>query len=237
MSLDMRELPKNPYASGAADGHDASEGQRTMGVADLRTGVRGGHRYAEGDKLALITLRPKVPMGAIQAMGYVCALGAVEALHALGVGYAAVGWPTDIADSRTYRLVARLRMHASYDRGMVVTCDIEAAEQAGLLRNVAPTELATELERCILTRIAAWEQRILAGAGTSGPLAPVLAEYFDAVALLGHRVNVLYPNGRLKAEGDFVGVDIWGRATVRTDEGEELEFPPEQLRIAPSQWS
>lgn len=213
---------------------DGTPGQH---LAAGLSGARSGYARADGDVLAQIILRPKVPMGAIQAMGYVCVLGAVEALHALGVGYASIAWPTDVADARTYRHIARLRMHAGYDRGMVVRCEVVAAEQAGLLRAIAPEELAAELERCILMRVASWEEHILAGQGAAGPLAPVLADYFDAVALLGHHVAVLYPNGRTMAEGEFCGVDIWGRATVRTADGQELEFPPEQARIAASQWS
>ena len=40
---------------------------------------------AAGDVLAELTLRPQVPMGAFQALGYVCAMGAVEGLRAAGV--------------------------------------------------------------------------------------------------------------------------------------------------------
>ena len=39
------------------------------------------------------------------------------------------------------------------------------------------------------------------------------------------------PNGLPLAVGVFAGLDIWGRATIKTDAGEQ-EFPPEAVRIA-----
>ena len=66
--------------------------------------------------------------------------------------------------------------------------------------------------------------------GAAGPLAPVLGEYFDMVPLLGRQVAAVSPNGLPLAVGVFAGLDIWGRATIKTDAGEQ-EFPPEAVRI------
>ena len=76
------------------------------------------------------------------------------------------------------------------------------------------------------------------GAGAAGMFASVtvdieraaLGEYFDMVPLLGRQVAAVSPNGLPLAVGVFAGLDIWGRATIKTDAGEQ-EFPPEAVRI------
>ncbi|WP_347494068.1 hypothetical protein [Collinsella aerofaciens] len=50
------------------------------------------------------------------------------------------------------------------------------------------------------------------------------------VPLLGRQVAAVSPNGLPLAVGVFAGLDIWGRATIKTDAGEQ-EFPPEAVRI------
>ena len=44
----------------------------------------------------------------------------------------------------------------------------------------------------------------------------------------------VYPNGNEMARGTFAGVDIWGRATLITSDGHEVEFSPEQAGIRPA---
>lgn len=184
--------------------------------------------------LAEVTLRPQVPMGAFHALGYVCAMGAAEGLQAAGVAFAGVGWPQDVVDTRTYRALATLQMHAGYNKGMFATCTVLAGPQVGLLRNLDDEALAQALAAGIEARVASWEQQIAAGAGKAGPLAPVLSEYFDLVALMGKPAEAVYPNGNVMARGTFAGVDIWGRATLVTADGHEVEFSPEQARIRPA---
>lgn len=187
-----------------------------------------------GEVLAELTLRPQVPMGAFHALGYVCALGAVEGLHGMGVDFASIGWPQDVVDARSYRPLLSLHMRAGYDRGMFATCTARAAQQVGLLRRHPDAELAEAIERGVSARVALWEERIVAGAGVAGPLAPVLSEYFDQVPLLGKQAAAVYPNGNEMARGTFAGVDIWGKATLVTPDGRELELSPEQARIRPA---
>lgn len=193
----------------------------------------GGIR-AVGDELACVTLRPQVPMGAFHALGYVCAMGAAEGLREAGVSFAAVGWPQDVVDARSLRPLASLQMHAGYDRGIYATCSVVASQQIGLLRALSNEDLAAALAQGVEARVASWEQRIAAGGGVAGPLAPVLSEYFDLVALLGRPAVAVYPNGNEMARGTFAGVDIWGRATLVTEDGQELEFPPERAGIRPA---
>ena len=184
--------------------------------------------------LAEVTVRPQVPMGAFHALGYVCAMGVAEGLRAAGVSFAGIGWPQDVVDARTFRQLASLRMHAGYDKGMCGTCTVVAGQQIGLLRDMIDAEIAAAIETGVQQRVASWEQAIIAGGGVAGPLAPVLSEYFDLVPLLGNPAVAVYPNGNEMARGTFGGVDIWGRATLVTDDGRELEFPPEQAGIRPA---
>ena len=187
-----------------------------------------------GDVLAEVTVRPQVPMGAFHALGYVCAMGVAEGLREVGVGFAGIGWPQDVVDTRTFRQIATLRMHAGYDKGMFGTCTVVAGQQIGLLRDHADDELTAAIEVGVQTRVASWEQAIAAGGGVAGPLAPVLSEYFELVPLLGHPAQAVYPNGNVMAEGTFAGVDIWGRATIVTAGGQEVEFSPEQAGVRPA---
>ncbi|MBQ6524611.1 MAG: hypothetical protein IJI12_08150 [Atopobiaceae bacterium] len=189
---------------------------------------------AAGDVLAEVTVRPQVPMGAFHALGYVCAMGAAEGLRAVGVSFAGIGWPHDVVDVRTYRPLLKLQMHAGYNKGMYATCTVLAAQQVGLLRDMSDEELAQALQEGIEARVSSWEQQIASGAGAAGPLAPVLSEYFDMVPLLGNPAMAVYPNGNEMARGTFAGVDIWGRATLITSDGHEVEFSPEQAGIRPA---
>ena len=173
-------------------------------------------------------------MGAFHALGYVCAMGAVDGLREAGVEFAAIGWPQDVVDGRTYRPLFSLQMHAGYNKGMFGECTVVADRQIALLRAMDDAQLSEALTRGIEARVASWEAQIVAGAGKAGPLAPVLSEYFDMVALLGKPARAVYPNGNEMARGTFAGVDIWGRATLVTDGGREVEFSPEQAGIEPA---
>ena len=184
--------------------------------------------------LAEVTLRPQVPMGAFQALGYVCAMGVAEGLRRAGVSFAAVGWPDDVVDGRTDQPLCTLRMRGGYDRGMYAVCTVSGARQVGLLREISDEALSAAIEAGVTERVGGWEAAVAAGAGAAGPLAPVLSDYFDLVALMGRDVVAVYPNGNEMARGRLAGVDVWGRATLVTATGDELEFPPEKARLLPA---
>ena len=95
---------------------------------------------------------------------------------------------------------------------------------------MADEALIEALTAAVLTRVDAWAVAANTPQGAAGPLAPVLGEYFDMVPLLGRQVAAVSPNGLPLAVGVFAGLDIWGRATIKTDAGEQ-EFPPEAVRI------
>ncbi|MBR1829366.1 MAG: hypothetical protein IJ781_07645 [Atopobiaceae bacterium] len=178
-----------------------------------------------GEVLASVELRPAVPMGAYHALGYICVLGAVEALRAqeFDVG---IGWPFSIVDAQTYAALAEVRVRAGYDEGMFARCEVVALQEGA-----APFP-ADVLVAGVTSRVDAWASDVAAGRAKAGPVAPVLSDYFDLVPLLGRPVRAFYPNGRVMAQGTFAGIDIWGRATLRTGDGRELEFAPEQASIA-----
>lgn len=174
----------------------------------------------------LVTVRPEVPMGAFHGIGYVCTLGVVDALRASNVD-AGVAWPFGVVDAATGAPLADVRTRAGYDEGMFATCEVWAREAACL-------PAADVLAAGITARVDAWAQDVRVGRAKAGPLAPILSDYYDATALMGRPVQVLYPNGNVMARGTFVGLDVWGRATLRTDDGREIEFAPEQASIRPA---
>ena len=180
-----------------------------------------------GEVLASVELRPAVPMGAYHALGYVCVLGATEVLRRKGMD-AGIGWPFSIVDAQTLTTLAEVRVRAGYDEGMFARCEVVATGDD------ATTLSSDGLAEGIVSRVEAWAGDVAASRAKAGPVAPVLSDYFDLVPLLGRQVRALYPNGKVMARGTFAGIDIWGRATLRTDDGRELEFAPEQASIVPA---
>ena len=161
-----------------------------------------------------LMLRPCVGMQQIVATPYVVALGLVDALPGVRIA-----WPFGLQDLQTGERVGGVSAHAGYDEeGMFVRMAIEApVEDDGV-------------EQAVRTRVAAWASA-LSDRPRLAPLAPVLSDYADALAKLGQAVCVVYPNGKPYALGVFVGIDVWGRATVRLADGAEIDFPPERFCI------
>lgn len=164
-----------------------------------------------------LTLRPAVPMGFVTGVPYVCALGVARLLDAR------VAWPHEVVSAEGEPLVA-VDARAGYDDGGVfVRCDL--AWDAGRGFDAVALEQAAEAS------VRAWEGAYADGRGIAGPLASVLSDYFDALLGMGERAEVLRA-GRVIGRGTLAGVDVWGRATVRLEGGEqELELAPEQARL------
>lgn len=133
--------------------------------------------------------------------------------------------------------------------------EADAAASAGDVSDAAPSACATDADTCygdsagecavcglsfadfapelaasIVRRVDAWAAALAANKAVAGPLAPVLNEYFDMVPALGHRAAAVSPNGHPLAIGTFAGIDVWGRATIKTTV-DEREFAPEVARI------
>ena len=157
-------------------------------------------------------LRPRVPMGFIDGTTFVAALGAAEALGAH------VAWPNAVVDGAGAEL-ARVTCRAGYDdEGIYVTCEIDgdAADDA--------------VADAVAARVDAWGEAVAAG-GKAGPLAAVLEDYFDACLLMGKPVRVVRRDGSTACEGVLAGMDIWGRVTVKLDDGREVEVAPGQAAV------
>lgn len=163
-------------------------------------------------------------MGYLTGVPYVCALGIAEALDAR------VCWPHDVVTPEGDPL-ASVRARAGYDdEGVFVAVDVDVVEVPA--DGWAETDAAA-LEQAARSRVDAWAEGVSAGRSAAGPLAAVLSDYFDALLGTGGPVEVVL-GGRVAARGTLAGVDVWGRATVRTDNGQELEVAPEQATLRPA---
>ena len=169
--------------------------------------------------IASFTLRPAVPMGHVTGVPFVVALAVARELGAR------LRWPHEVVD-KDGEPVALVRGRAGYDdEGMFVTCQISPSGEKDLD--------AAALEGAARAGVTAWGAAVSAGRAAAGPLAPVLSDYFDALLGMGEKVEVVRA-GRVLARGALVGVDVWGRATVRLDDGaQELEIAPEQADLRP----
>ena len=151
----------------------------------------------------------------------------------MGVSGVAVGWPADVVLEDGTGLVTRMRTSAGYAEGMFVVCSLSFDVEGGVHADALPDDekVADAVCGAVLGRVNAWAAAVGAGRAVAGPLAPVLSDYFDRVALMGKPVELVYPNGRVAMRGTLAGVDVWGRATVRNELGGEVEVSPEQASI------
>ena len=187
---------------------------RAAGAAE-EAGLAGAATEEVAARCELV-LRPRVGMQQYASVPHVVALGVCDALPDR-----AIAWPHGIADATTGELLCSLKAHAGYD------------DEGMYARVSMPAELLTDsVEAAVRARLDAWANA-LAGRPRLAPLAPVLSDYADRLVLLGCRVHVTYPNGAPYVTGEFVGIDVWGRATVRLANGTTLEFPPERYNISP----
>ena len=198
--------------------------------------------HANNSLVFSVVVRPSVGMQAFHALPFVAAMGLMDALAGtlddagLGLsGKVGIQWPSDIVcgapDFET--LLAGVNVNGGAGAaGMfaAVTVAVEVDQLAGLGVTAADEELVLRLSGAIVRRVDAWAVLADTPQGKMGPLAPVLSEYFDMVPLLGHQAAAVSPNGLPLAVGVFAGLDIWGRATLKTDAGEQ-EFPPEAVKI------
>lgn len=249
---DVMELGRGSAPHGAcvaAHEQTAGRGRRGHGWGSPSTGL-----YLS------VLLRPDVPMSHYMGISAVCGVGVLDALHSLGATRAALKWPNDVvvpatdASAPDRKLAGILVEAGTGDSGMFAVCGIgvnlERPTLEGDMGSVNPLapagiadamaesavapgfdELAQAIRDAVVARVDAWAAAVNSGHAVAGPLAPVLSEYFDALPLMGARVDVVYPNGNVAATGDFVAVDVWGRATVRLGDGREVVVSSEQASL------
>lgn len=212
-----------------------------MGVAEelierARTGAPAGECViaVEGGTLRLaVLLRPAVPMSHYMGILPVCALGALEGLRPLRDDLA-LAWPGNVVvpgeGGHVAHAACTLDVHAGTgEAGMFAVCSANVL--LGWFEGASADALTRGVCTSIVSRVDAWAADVAAGRGAAGPVAPVLSDYFDALALMGHETDVVYPNGRVAARGTLTAVDVWGRATVRLADGRELVVSPEQASL------
>ncbi|MCH3925969.1 MAG: hypothetical protein LKE27_05905 [Atopobiaceae bacterium] len=186
-----------------------------------------------------VVLAPKIPMPYYESLPAVSALGVVEGLESAGAQGLSVGWPdTVVFEGAT---VGRVRAKAGYgDAGMfcaatvtltAASADVSVPALEGAFGGALPraSALAEIVREALLAECRVWEEGLQSNG--AGPMEPVLDRYFDRVHLMGETVDVVYPNGRVRAQGRFAGIDIWGRATVVLEDGSELEFAAAESQI------
>lgn len=223
---------------------------------------RRGHVWQspEGGLYISIVLRPDVPMQLFGGLPAVCALGCREALAGLGAEGIALKWPNDVIVGR--RKLAGLLVEGGYSEGgvfavvgiginVVPATELKASvdgAQDGSARPLAPAylvdcfaegalppfeDIATAVRDGVVSRVDAWADEVRAGHAQAGPLAPVLSDYFDAIPMLGTQVQAMLPDGQVFITGTFAGIDVWGKATVVTPDGAEMEISSEQASLRP----
>lgn len=198
--------------------------------------------------------RPQVPMGFLGSLDTVAGLGAVEGLRTLGVP-ARLALPAIIVDG-SGRFLGAARCTGGYGEGGVFAVasmavnmgegecpvpqdgpdpltPVSVVDLVGPGGAPAPADAADTVQSAMRTALDRWERGIAAGQGNAGPLGPVLGDWFDEMPLMGCGVRVLPPDGRVAAEGTLVGIDGWGRVTVRADDGRDLEFSSGQVFLRP----
>ena len=249
---DVMELGRGSAPHGAcvaAHEQTAGRGRRGHGWGSPSTGL-----YLS------VLLRPDVPMSHYMGISAVCGMGVLDALHSLGATRAALKWPNDVvvpaadAFAPDRKLAGILVEAGTGDSGMFAVCGIGVNLERPVLEGdmgsvnpLAPAgiadamaegaeapgfdELAQAIRDAVVARADAWAAAVNSGHAVAGPLAPVLSEYFDALPLMGTRVDVVYPNGNVAATGDFVAVDVWGRATVHLEDGREVVVSSEQASL------
>jgi hypothetical protein len=136
-----------------------------------------------------------------------------------------------------YQVAPQAACFEGLNEGAFVGQDLPALENSQLAPNVTQLLLAMaqRLASAIVARLDGWEAAIKAKGAAAGPLGPVLEDYFDHLALLNQKVGI-YPAqtpSTCAATGVLCGIDGWGRITVRTQDGRELEFAAEQASIRP----
>ena len=177
-----------------------------------REGVSAGWcAWSVGDASLTFSLvvRPDVNMHAFHGLPFVAAMGMMDALvgtastPGLGLaGKVGIEWPSNIVCGAP-----------AFETSLARVAVNGGAGAAGMFAAVT-----VDIERAALGELGVdMADEVLVEA-----LATAVLTRVDTWAVAANT-----PQG---AAGVFAGLDIWGRATIKTDAGEQ-EFPPEAVRI------
>lgn len=231
----------------------------TSVAARVQTAGRGrrGHKWKSLDgNLYLSTLvLPNVPSAKLSGVSVAGVLGILRGISAWCTpGTVLLKWPNDIV-SKGRKMGGILCELVDTPTGTGVVCgaglDVKAPKldepasdeptrlDAIGLEEVASTtlpqleELAEAVSSGIVESVGAWADAVRDEDEATGPLASLTKEYCARLAYMGQRVVALSHEGLLLATGSLVGVDDWGRALVRDDDGNTQRFTPEQASLRP----
>lgn len=196
-----------------------------------RDGAPAGARNVQLDAdtlLVELVVRPEVGMAFLTGVPYAAALGVADALAGLGASEVGVAWPHDVCGPDG--VMATVRTTAGYGEGMFVVCHVALG---GVTEQTADA-LADAVAEGVLAHVTSWAEGIAQAGRAATPLGPVLNELFDRMPLMGKPAEVVYPNGKVAMRGTLVGMDVWGRATVRNEFGRDLDIAPEHASIRPA---
>ncbi len=247
---DVRDLAQ----SGAEAGTAIAAHRQTAGRG------RRGHIWSSprGNLYLSVLLRPDVPMPYMVGLAPVCALGVLDALRDdVGLVAAALKWPNDIVFDGG-KLGGILVEAGTSPQGFYAVCGIGiniapaipgeemfsdrpdalprvCLDDAPIGDAIGFDRLAALIRDRLTERVDAWSAAVCAGRAQEGPLAPVLEEYFGALAYLGQSVAVYTSDDVYLGEGSFTGVDAWGHACIRLSDGQDVDYAAEQVTLRPLQ--
>ena len=192
----------------------ASDGNLSSGVAKVLVAPDG----ASFDLGIYCTLED-VPMGFIQGAAFVATLAAYNALKAAGQEDLGIWWPYAVV-SHVKNLVAFVDCSAGFGDSMFTVANVHV----NLPYNKT---LAENIRNQVVGELTSWKSSFAGDAPKAGPLTDVLNEYYDANILISKEVLAEGPGGRALAIGEFCGLDIWGKASLKDEHDRILEFSPE----------
>ena len=164
------------------------------------------------------------------------ALVGTAAAPGLGLaGKVGIQWPSDIVCGAPTFETSFARVAVNGGAGAAgmfgaVTVDIERSALSELGVDAADEALVEELATAVLT---VWTPGRLLPIRRRAPQVrwpPCWASTSTWCRCWVAKLRRWSPSGLPLAVGVFAGLDIWGRATIKTDAGEQ-EFPPEAVRI------
>ena len=228
--------------------------------ADAQTEGRGqrGHGWTSpaGGLYLSVVLKPSVPQRVMGGLPLVCGIGAARAMVRLGVPGVKLKWPNDLVagDAKLAGLLVEAGWAAG---GVYAVCGIgvnmdapkvEDPERAALppcgIRALLEGEgapvpsldaLADAVRADVVAAVDEWSAQVALAGAAATPLGRMADELYDRMAYMGEYVALIDREGRPYGAGTLSGIDVWGRALVRMDDGRAAEeaFDPAQVSVRP----
>lgn len=203
---------------------------------------------AHSQLLTQLRVALDVPLSQISGVPTICSLAVVDALRIfVPDARVSIAWPWDIVfelSGKTYTISCI--HHGGYDDdGMFCTCECvadvsffaclkercKAQDCARTEHTLTQSALADTIQACVCKRIDAWQAFVHEHPQYPGTISSVADDYFAAQAWMDKKVSVVLLHKNQTIQGRFAGIDIWGRASIIEDDGQELVCAPEQVSM------